>query len=90
MRLDRTVSASKVQASIDSKHCKEPDMNPTIKSIKPITQTAAAVGLAASITLSILAGLNTLAAQHHAAASLAAAAASTTQAAVAPHRAPRG
>ncbi|MEO7854616.1 MAG: hypothetical protein ABIR94_20560 [Rubrivivax sp.] len=65
-------------------------MNQTLKPRKPITQTAAAFGLAAGITLSILAGLDSLATQHYAAASLAAAAAPTTQAAIAPHRAPRG
>ncbi len=62
-------------------------MNQTLK------QTATALGLAATITLSILAGLDTLASQHHAAAALAAAAAPATQAAqatITPQRSPRG
>ena len=54
-----------------------------------ITHAAAALALAASVTLSILAGLNGLASHHHAVASLAAAT-PAAQAAVVTQRGLRG
>ncbi len=65
-------------------------MNQPTRSTTTLTHSAAALGLAAIITLSILAGLDGVATHQYASASLAAAANTATQTAVVPQRAVRG